>query len=501
MLIDRNPEAEAALAQQLIGTTVGGRYTLDEYLGQGGFAVTFRATDHRMETHVAVKVAKPGADTQLIERFRNETLLGARLPSHPSVARATDRGHVQGSDFDSQPYLVTDLVDGDPLNKLLTYRSGALPVDRVLHLAADLIDALDFLHAQGVVHRDVKPDNIIINRHGKAVLIDFGIAFATGHGHEPRSPDLTEARQIVGTPHYMSPEQAAGTRPQCSFDIYALGATLYESLCGTPPHGHVEGKLVVRAKLSDKVPPIARLRRDTPPELGDIVDAMLCTLPEQRPTAGSLRKQIHALLSSPSPAAVSPLRLPSTAKSPPSKLLKHATVAVLATATLGTAAGALFTPRDADVASLGFKFRFENAPPKREAAPPIPQTPEQEGPDYDAHLPLEAEPKENSSPPPAPEPRKKRRHRRPPPASDVDCKAERTAAKKAASVARWKSVVRHTKHGECWPDRENWQRLRIQALFHTHTYEACVRLGKNSNDHQAQRYARVCAAKMDSPLQ
>ena len=299
-MMQRDAQAEADQARTLEGMTLEGRYRLDAFVGQGGFASVFRATDLRMHTEVAIKVAKPQAEDNILQRFEHETTLGARLPPHPSIARSTDRGVIPGDGpYAGQPFLVTDFVDGESLDKRLVFYPGPYPIANALRVASDLTDALQHLHSQGIVHRDVKPTNVMVRNDGSAVLVDFGLAFATGDGDTPRSPDLTEARKVVGTGHYMSPEQAVGFRPDYSFDVYALGATLFETLVGTPPLSHIDDGSVRQRKLTEKITPIGRLRHDAPADFADLVNRMLSIKAEDRPTLGHIRKKLRGLLSGP----------------------------------------------------------------------------------------------------------------------------------------------------------------------------------------------------------
>lgn len=295
-------EAEREAAQSLVGSTLDERYRLEDVVGQGGFAVVFRAADLRMNTEVAVKVAKPGS-FDVAARFENEVSLSARLSADRSIARATDRGTLAtAGSFDGCPYLVTSFVRGQDLESRLSYHHGTFPFDGAVRIARDLLRALEHLHERGIVHRDVKPSNVMVRDNGSAVLIDLGVAFATGEGEEHRSPDLTEVRKIVGTKLYMSPEQGLGHRPACSFDIYALGVTLYQVVTGSPPLRAIPDRLILKHKLNDKIPPVSRFRHDTPAELADVIDSMLAKSPEERPSATDALRRLQGLHSGPVPA-------------------------------------------------------------------------------------------------------------------------------------------------------------------------------------------------------
>ena len=205
----------------------GERYRLDELIGRGGMASVWRATDTVLGRPVAVKRLHPGliADEEHAERFRREALLVARL-SHSNLVRLLDRGE----DADG-PYLVMELVDGENL-KSLVRREGALPPEEAVRICVEVGRALAYAHAQGVVHRDIKAQNVLLTPDGGVKLTDFGIARLMEADGEP---GLTRTDMLVGSADYLSPEQADGRPVDARTDVYSLGIVLYECLTGRLP--------------------------------------------------------------------------------------------------------------------------------------------------------------------------------------------------------------------------------------------------------------------------
>jgi serine/threonine-protein kinase len=210
----------------LEGRILGGRYRLSSLLGVGGMARVYLASDRVLERQVAVKVLTPpyGQDPVFVERFQREARSAAGL-SHPNVVAVFD----SGSDAD-QHYLVMEYVAGPSLAQLL-HRQGRLAPRRAVELAIQVCAALAAAHAQGLVHRDVKPANVLVGPDGRVKVTDFGIAKAAA------ATTLTGTGTVLGTAAYLSPEQAQGRPVDARSDLYSLGCVLYELLCGTPPFG------------------------------------------------------------------------------------------------------------------------------------------------------------------------------------------------------------------------------------------------------------------------
>ena len=259
------------------GRLLDGRYRLESRLGGGAVAEVFRATDERLARPVAVKVFRGDAAEQL-QRHEDEMRTLARL-DHPSLVTVFDAG----SDAQThQPYLVMQLVDGLTLADEL--RDGRLPGERVARYGAALADALGYVHAQGFVHRDVKPANVLVSDDGRVHLADFGIARLVDSAH------VTKTGEVLGTPMYFAPEQVAGEAVGPPADVYALGIVLLECLTGRRPFEGTPME-VAMARLSR--PP------DVPATLPEswraLLGAMLARQPDDRPAAGEVADALRRI--------------------------------------------------------------------------------------------------------------------------------------------------------------------------------------------------------------
>ena len=239
-----------------LASTLGDRYLIERELGAGGMAKVYLARDLKHDREVALKILPPELHTATgAERFLNEIRITSSL-DHPNILTLIDSGSTDGSLWYVVPY-----IRGESLRERLK-REGALPLDDAINIARQVASALEFAHARGIVHRDVKPENILLHE-GVALLADFGVALAVAEAGGDR---LTGTGHSVGTPHYMSPEQATHDRHlDLRTDIYSLGAVLYEMLAGEPPHTGPNAQAVIARLLTERPTPL-RLLRDTVPE-------------------------------------------------------------------------------------------------------------------------------------------------------------------------------------------------------------------------------------------
>jgi serine/threonine-protein kinase len=243
------------------------RYRVERELGRGGMATVFLAQDLRHDRPVAVKVLHPElAATLGPERFQREIRFAARL-QHPHILTVLDSGGTERHLWFTMPY-----VDGETLRARLR-REGQLSVPEALRIARETAAALSYAHRQGVVHRDIKPENILLTRDGDTLVADFGIARALGGSlggaTEGSQAPLTETGMSLGTPAYMSPEQASGDREiDARTDVYSLGCVLYEMLAGEPPFTGPSGQAILLRKFTETPRPL-RAVRDTVPEAVD----------------------------------------------------------------------------------------------------------------------------------------------------------------------------------------------------------------------------------------
>jgi serine/threonine-protein kinase len=254
------------------GTVLGG-YTIDREVGRGGMATVYRARDARHDRDVALKVLHPHIALAVgRERFLREIKVTASL-RHSNILPLFDSGSDQESLFYVMPY-----VDGESLRDLLN-REKPLPVEEAIRLTQEVAEALDHAHRHGVIHRDIKPENILV-QEGHAHVADFGIALATGANDTMR---LTAPGAGIGTPAYMSPEQAAArTDIGPTTDIYSLGCVLYEMLVGEVPFTARSPSQLVARHAVDPVPPIRTVRPEVPAEVEGAVQRALAKQPGDR---------------------------------------------------------------------------------------------------------------------------------------------------------------------------------------------------------------------------
>ena len=257
---------------QLEHTTIAGRYAVHEALGSGGMATVYRATDDVLGRDVAVKVLRPGAadDEALVARFRREARAAAGL-GHPGIVAIFDTG----SDGDLH-YIVMELVPGRTLGEVLR-AEGPLEPERAAEIGGAVAGALAFAHGKGIVHRDVKPANVMLTPHDDVKVMDFGIARAMAMGDT-----LTRASNVLGTAAYLSPEQAEGERVDARTDVYSLGAVLYEMLAGRPPFTG-DSPIVVATKHVRETPvQPGEVNPGVPPKLQAVTMRALEKRPEDR---------------------------------------------------------------------------------------------------------------------------------------------------------------------------------------------------------------------------
>lgn len=261
-----------------LARALAGRYALERELGRGGMATVYLATDLKLGRHVAIKVLAPAMRAHLGgERFEREIRLVARL-SHPHIVPLFEAGEADGLLF-----YVMEYVEGESLRARLA-REHTLPVAEAVRIAVQVADALQCAHDRGVVHRDVKPANVLLSAAGHAVVTDFGVAKLLETSGGSRDDSLTASGVVVGTAEYMSPEQAAGERHvDARSDVYALGVVLYEMLAGEPPFTGPAPQALVARILTERPPPLRSRRPDVPPALGRAVERALAKRPDERP--------------------------------------------------------------------------------------------------------------------------------------------------------------------------------------------------------------------------
>jgi eukaryotic-like serine/threonine-protein kinase len=252
-------------------TLIADRYRLDELLGRTGMSEVWAATDTELGRRVALKLLGPDADTA---RFEREARAFAAL-AHPNVTQLYDYGEDQG-----RPYMVLEYVPDGTLEDRL--QGGPLPDEQAWAIASDIAAGLAHAHARGVVHRDLKPLNVLFDEEGRAKIADFGIArMSAGEG------TLTEAGTVLGTAAYISPEQAHGRQATPASDVYSFGVILFRMLTGRPPFAADDPLELAMLHRDAEPPPIASYRPDAPPVLETLATASLAKDPRERPRDGA----------------------------------------------------------------------------------------------------------------------------------------------------------------------------------------------------------------------
>ncbi len=293
---------DTAAEDSLVGTVLAGRYRIESLLGSGGMGSVYRAEHVLMRKACAVKVLHREMTQvkEVVARFEREAVAAARI-EHPNVATATDFGQLENGSF----YLVLEFIEGKSLSQLIA-DVGPLPEGRALLITRQIADALAAAHGAGIVHRDLKPDNVmLVTKDGASdfvKVLDFGIAKIKIEEPGPGQQALTRLNTVMGTPEYMSPEQARGEPVDLRADLYTVGIILYEMLAGTSPFRHDEFVVVLTKKLTEDPP---ALPAHVSAAARELVDELLQRSPDDRPqTAASLVERVDAILGySPAPSA------------------------------------------------------------------------------------------------------------------------------------------------------------------------------------------------------
>jgi hypothetical protein len=325
-----------------VGQTLGDRYVVEDLLGQGGMSTVYKATDPNLNRVVAIKMIHPhlSSNPDFVVRFREEASAVAQL-RHPHIIRVFD--------FDNDGdvyYMVLEFVPGEPLYdrlKRMNETNRRMSVTDAVRVAAQVCDAAEYAHQRGMVHRDIKPANIMLDIHGQAILMDFGIAKIVGGQHQ------TATGATLGTAVYMSPEQIRGEQVDGRADIYSIGVTLFEMMSGRPPYEADSAMTLMMMHLNDPVPDLRELRPDTPGDLVDIIRKALAKDRSERfqsaaEMAAALRQVEHrvegaAVLAgsqvSPAPAAAPSAGQAQTGSTPPAPAKKRGISPVLIAGIVG----------------------------------------------------------------------------------------------------------------------------------------------------------------------
>jgi serine/threonine-protein kinase len=256
----------------MVGDVLAGRYELEELVGSGGMSTVYRAHDRVLDRRVALKVLhqRLTTDKENVERFRREASMVAGL-LHQNIVTVIDRGEDAGC-----PFIIFEFVSGQNLKQLVN-REGPLPVERAVELGMQIARGLAFAHANGYVHRDVKPQNVLLNGDGEAKVTDFGIARSLDVKH-----GVTQTGTVLGTSDYIAPEQAQGQRVDEHTDVYSLGIVLYELLTGELPFSGDNFVAVAMQHINEAPPRVSSKRPEVPPRVDAAVARALAKNPQDR---------------------------------------------------------------------------------------------------------------------------------------------------------------------------------------------------------------------------
>jgi serine/threonine-protein kinase len=319
----------------IINTLFDGRYRVMRKLGAGGMADVYLAEDEELGRRVAIKILndRHANDESFVERFRREAKNAAGL-SHPNIVSIYDRGEAEGT-----YYIAMEYLDGRSLKELLIAR-GPMPIADAIHHTRQILNALRFAHKKGVVHRDIKPHNVMVDGDGRLKVTDFGIARAG-------ASQMTEAGAIVGTAQYLSPEQARGAAVDQRSDLYSIGVVLYEMLTGSVPFTGESPVEIAMKHLSDTPRPPSAIRPEIPPDLDMVVLRALAKNPDDRfQTAEEMDAELAHIADGGSVTAIT----------------ADAATAVLSGTSLANAPTAIASPRRERRPST---YRYQEPPPRR----------------------------------------------------------------------------------------------------------------------------------------
>ncbi|MFZ2173360.1 MAG: Stk1 family PASTA domain-containing Ser/Thr kinase, partial [Rhodococcus sp. (in: high G+C Gram-positive bacteria)] len=275
------------------------RYELGEILGFGGMSEVHLARDVRLSRDVAIKVLRAdlARDPSFYLRFRREAQNAAAL-NHPAIVAVYDTGEAE-TEAGPLPYIVMEYVEGDTLRDIVR-RDGPMSPRQAMEVISDVCAALDFSHRNGIVHRDVKPANVMINRAGAVKVMDFGIARAISDASSP----MTQTAAVIGTAQYLSPEQARGEQVDARSDVYSLGCVLFEILTGEPPFKGDSPVAVAYQHVREDPQTPSAVNPDIPPELDSVILKAMSKNPANRyQSAADMRSDLVRVLGGQRPSA------------------------------------------------------------------------------------------------------------------------------------------------------------------------------------------------------
>jgi len=529
------PHVAAASPDEFpIGTRIDDRFVVDAVLGRGGVATVYRVcSDGGQRLAVKVMLEKRARDPGQRERFDNERRILAGLAGTPYAVQLVEAGHLKQPD--ARPYIAMELLEGPTLDRLLHGERVTVQarIRRACRVLRQVADALADLHDRGLVHRDIKPDNIVVQSADAVRLLDFGYAYSTGHGALPSTAGLTEVDHRPGTYLYMAPEQALGHAPAPSFDIYALAVTLYEALAGHAPNHELPVAEMARLKCEMQEPELSIAGRvfGIPPELEALVDDGLRRVPSQRVASAALfRDRLDEILEA-VPAEFGDEVELSVVRQVDAVASERRVSGVAAETervplVAVDVAPAVQTPAEAEERGAWFRAQWavllgvammvllvwwswpRGSDEETDRAVVMPaaslvtggsasemggsSTGASGSGDGEATAPVEDVPPLSEPPEPVEQPKPRAPSPKPRPCDDV----ERDAAA-AAKARQWARVLRLTRSSRCWNDEAQRMWLRVSALSGLGRHADCAKLGAKFSAPVVARLAKQCAKRID----
>lgn len=499
-----------------------GRFEVHYRVGQGGFATVYQATDHQTHAKTALKIlssSKVAPHQQ--DRFENEARIGALLSPHPAIVRPLEIGNIP--ELGGRPYLAMEFVRAPTLKRLSLVHP--LAPAKACSVIFDITEALTHLHQQGIIHRDVKPTNIIVEDTPgtRARLIDFGFAFALKDAALPQDRRITRTYDLTGTRHYMAPEQGMSQPPAPAADVYALACSLYHALVGGPPYASDSADDVLRRKIDRNHPEFsigaAPTAKNIPAGLAALVDAGMRRNPQDRPSMAEFGARLKVFARGGIATAAVPTT--ETPKAPyrhgrwlaavlvalpllglalhsftnNARVETDTTPRLMSTVQLDPAEEDPVQPKD--VASVQPpKVESTNDPIAKPAMAP-------EGTSNTTGTPDDTEGASDTATEP---PTKKRarakkapKPRAPQPPAKVDCADILRQASAARLARQWDRLLTLTRRAKCWKSRAKRTRLRAHALYGAQRFEQCVKFARGVQDPAVKKIADRCSKQGARP--
>ena len=469
------------------GQMVAGRYRIGERLGAGAIGTVYYAEHVEVGRPVAIKVLSRkwlGHDP-MVERFRSEAR-AASAAGHPNIVDVLDAGDLDNG----VPYLVMEHLAGRELYDDIKDTDG-MPPRRAAAIARDVARALAAAHDKGIIHRDLKAENVMLVDRGADTIVkvlDFGIAFGVTERR------MTTPGTFLGTPEYIAPEQVRGAEPTDRIDVYALGVLMHEMLLGRPPFEAAEPMDVLAMKTAAAAPSVAGARVDIPERFAALVDACLQREPTQRPSAREVIDILEEVLDS--GAFAKPV------SAPPASSRRGAWVVAVAVGVVAIAAVAYVLVAE-PAASLAVAIDVAEPPP----VPPLDDEPEPTPEPEPATSTTGADastgtPEVVPQPPPEDLPKRPAKHPTtksavpdPPKPDPTDCGNLRARALEARDLQDWRGVLRYTTKPACFASALERKRLRVKAYLESGDYRRCIEHGESSSDAEIAKNVAWCRKK------